>query len=228
MAELVRVFDPNGLTHRHHACLRISIGRAGSRKGALGPVVSGVEIDRFVVVTGGPGSGKSTLLEALSRDGLSSTEEAGRGVIQDQVAIGGPALPWSDRTLFAELMLAWEMRSYRWAQRRSGLVLFDRGVPDVVGYLRLAGLTVPAHVYAAARKFRYHQRVLMAPPWPEIFEQDDERRQDLAEAERTYEAMVEVYAELDYQIIDLPRADVATRVEFVAKRICPPSGPTAR
>ncbi len=177
------------------------------------------DFDRFVVVTGGPGSGKTTLLEGLGHQGWASTVEAGRGVIQDQTAIGGSALPWADRALFAELMLSWEMRSYRWAQQQAGVVLFDRAVPDVVGYLRLAGLAAPAHVFAAAECFRYHRQVFIAPPWPEIFSQDSERRQDRAEAERTYDAMVEVYTELGYEIINLPRADVATRIEFVTNRI---------
>lgn len=175
--------------------------------------------DRFVVVTGGPGSGKTTLLAELGHKGVASTVEAGRGVIQDQTTIGGAALPWADRTLFAELMLSWDMRSYRWAQRQTGVMLFDRGIPDVVGYLRLAGLPVPAHVYAAAEIFRYYQQVFLAPPWPEIFEQDDERQQDLTEAERTYDAMAETYAELGYETVTLPRTDVATRITFVTDRI---------
>ena len=35
--------------------------------------------------------------------------EAGSAIIQDQTAIRGEALPWSDRSAFAELMLAWEI-----------------------------------------------------------------------------------------------------------------------
>ena len=64
------------------------------------------ESDRFIIVTGGPGSGKSTLIDALAAAGFVRTIEAGRGVIQDQVAIGGNALPWQDPPAFAELMLA--------------------------------------------------------------------------------------------------------------------------
>lgn len=179
----------------------------------------GNDSGRFVVVTGGPGSGKTTLLTGLAHRGTARTAEAGRGVIQDQRAIGGSALPWGDRALFAELMLSWDMRSFRWAQQQAGTVLFDRAIPDVVGYLRLAGLPVPAHVYAAAETFRYHQRVFLAPPWPDIFEQDAERSQDFAEAERTHDAMVGIYTELGYEIVTLPRADVATRIAFVTERI---------
>ena len=93
----------------------------------------GETAERFFVLTGGPGSGKSTLIDALQQTGFSRTMEAGRGIIQDQVAIGGRALPWSDPALFAELMLAWEMQSYHWATQQGGLVFFDRGVPDVLG-----------------------------------------------------------------------------------------------
>ena len=170
---------------------------------------------RFFIVTGGPGSGKSTLLDALERTGFARSHEAGRGVIRDQMAIDGPALPWRDRAAFAELMLNWEMRSHHLARGARGPVFFDRGVPDVIGYLRLTGLAVPAHAEAAARRFRYHRRVFIAPPWPEIYTQDTERRQDFAEAVRTYDAMVDCYTAYGYRLIELPRVNVKARVRFV-------------
>ncbi|MBR8236933.1 AAA family ATPase [Burkholderia sp. AU42008] len=170
---------------------------------------------RFFVVTGGPGSGKSTLLDALERAGFARSQEAGRGVIRDQLAVDGPALPWRDPAAFAELMLGWEMRSYHLARQARGPVFFDRGVPDVIGYLKLTGLAVPAHAEAAARRFRYHRRVFIAPPWPDIYVQDTERRQDFAEAVRTHDAMVECYTSYGYRLIELPRVSVKARVRFV-------------
>ncbi|MGP4112869.1 AAA family ATPase [Streptomyces sp. 4N509B] len=182
------------------------------------------QVDGFVVVTGGPGSGKSTLLDHLQRAGYARSQEAGRGVIQDQTAIGGRALPWKDRELFAELMLGWELRSYRDAARLTGPVLFDRGVPDIVGYLRLEGRPVPAHLHAAAETFRYHRRVFLAPHWPEIYERDAERRQSEAEAERTHDVMVTTYTEYGYELVPLPRAPVAERARFVANHLRELSG----
>lgn len=175
--------------------------------------------ERFFVVTGGPGAGKSTLLEALAARGYATTEEAGRAIIRDQVAIGGTALPWADRSAFAELMLSWEMRSYRSATAAGGPVFFDRGVPDVAGYLRVCGLEVPPRVSRAMAIFRYAPTVFIAPPWPEIFGQDDERRQDLDEAERTHAAMVATYRAAGYDLVELPRGTVAARVAFVLETI---------
>jgi predicted ATPase len=65
-------------------------------------------------------------------------------------------------------------------------------VADTLGYLRLSGLPVPEHIRVAADRFRYNPRVFVAPPWPEIFAQDEERRQTLDEAERTYDALAGV------------------------------------
>ncbi|WJJ14351.1 AAA family ATPase (plasmid) [Prescottella equi] len=173
----------------------------------------------FIVVTGGPGSGKSTLIDYLQEAGFSRSYEAGRGVIQDQMAIGGSALPWHDPELFAELMLCWELRSYRDAATSSGPVFFDRGIPDIIGYLCVEGRPVPAHLHAAASMFRYHRRVFIAPPWPEIYEQDAERKQSLAVAERTYGSMLKTYVECGYELVELPRVPVEERARFVTDRL---------
>jgi predicted ATPase len=171
--------------------------------------------DRFFLLTGGPGSGKTTLIEALAAAGFATSPEAGRGIIRDQVAIGGSALPWQDKALFSELMLSWELRSWQAACDRAGPVFFDRGVPDTLGYYRLIGLPAPDHVRVAAERFRYASRVFIAPPWPEIFTQDEERKQTLDEAERTYHSLVGVYGELGYELAELPRAPVEERLDFI-------------
>jgi len=170
---------------------------------------------RGVLIGGGRGSGKTMLIDTLAQGGCARSIEAGRGVIQDQMAVGGPALAWRDPKAFAELMLCWEMRSYHLAQEQAGPIFFDRGVPDVIGYLRMLGLPVPQHMEEAAAIFRYQRRVFIAPPWPDIFRQDSERRQSLDEAVRTYEAMVEVYGAYGYKLVELPRSSVEQRVRFV-------------
>lgn len=174
-----------------------------------------VDSERFFILTGGPGAGKTTLIEALRQRGFAGSVEAGRGVIQQQVAISGPALHWNDPALFAELMLSWEMRSYDMARNEKGAVFFDRGIPELTGYLKLMGLPVPAHMRKAAEIFRYNRRVFALPPWREIFGQDTERKQDFSEAVRTFEAVTEAYREMGYDLVEVPRAPVEERMNFV-------------
>jgi predicted ATPase len=57
--------------------------------------------------------------------------------------------------------------------------------------------------------------VSSSPRWPEIFAQDEERKQTLDEAERTYHALVGVYTELGYELVALPLAPVEVRLRFV-------------
>lgn len=171
------------------------------------------------ILTGGPGAGKTALLEHLAGQGIAVMPEAGREIIRSQMVLGGRALPWEDRALFAELMLGWELRSLSAAATLPGPVLFDRGVPDVAGYLTLEGLEVPAHVRQAAQTHRYNSLVFLAPPWEEIFHADTERRQDFDTARRTCETMRRVYTELGYNLVELPRASVAERAGFVRAKI---------
>ncbi|CAH1677506.1 AAA family ATPase [Hyphomicrobiales bacterium] len=175
--------------------------------------------DRLIVITGGPGSGKTTLIEALAKHGLAVRPEAGRAIIRDQLAIGGEGLPWKNRALFAELMLAADLRSYDEARRLEGAVFFDRGLPDIAGYLTLCGLPVPPHVEAVARRFRYRRSVFIAPPWPAIFGQDAERRQDFAEAERTCAVMARIYPRYGYDLVELPLTSVESRLDFILQRL---------
>lgn len=173
---------------------------------------------RFIL-TGGPGSGKSTIIDTIIKRGYWCSKEAGRGVIQDQVNIGGDALPWVNQTEFAELMLSWEMRSWHEAEGQEQPCFFDRGVPDVVGYLRLSELTITKHHENAIRKFRYNRTVFIAPPWRDIYVQDTERKQSFDVAVATYHAMVKTYNMYDYQLIELPCIAVDDRVDFILSRI---------
>ncbi|MAE88084.1 MAG: ATPase [Pelagibaca sp.] len=175
--------------------------------------------DHFFVVTGGPGAGKTSLITELSRRGFHTIPESGRAVIREEMARGGDALPWADRTAYAEWMLEQDLRAYSAAQALSGPVIFDRGIPDILGYLTLCSLPVPPHVTAAAKAARYNARVFLTPYWDEIFTQDSERTQTRSEAEATFTVMRETYTALGYKITELPCTDIASRADFVSAQL---------
>lgn len=180
-------------------------------------LMSGTE--RLVVVTGGPGAGKTTLIEELSRRGVATAPEAGRAVIRAQRASGGTGLPWADRALFAELMAFHDIASHKAALASQGIVVFDRAIPDVIGYLRLCDLPVPAALDAAAHRLRYRARVFAAPPWRTIYENDADRRQDFDEACRACEAATGAFRDYGYDLCPLPLVGVAERADFLLAHI---------
>lgn len=112
-------------------------------------------------------------------------------------------------------MLERDLRADSAAQALSGPVIFDRGIPDILGYLPLCGLPVPPHFAAAAKAARYNARIFLAPYWDEIFTEDRERKQTRAEAEATCAVMRETYAALGYEITELPYSHTPRRANFV-------------
>jgi predicted ATPase len=61
--------------------------------------------------------------------------------------------------------------------------------------------------------------VFLAPPWPEIYRTDSERKQDLEEAIRTYETMAEVYRDAGYSLCILPKVAPDARARFILDRL---------
>lgn len=120
-------------------------------------------------------------------------------------------------------MLERDLSAYSAAQALPGPVIFDRGIPDIMGYLTLCGLPVPFHVAAAAKAARYNAHIFLAPFWDEIFTQDTERKQTRAEAEATFAVIRQTYIALGYEITELLRTDIATRADFVCAQL--PIGP---
>ncbi|AHJ95582.1 AAA family ATPase [Hymenobacter swuensis] len=167
------------------------------------------------LLSGGPGAGKSTLLTALGHAGFAVAEEVSRQLIQEQVALGSRQVPWLDLAGFAELALARMVTQHRQATLRGGVTFFDRGLPDLIAYLEVAGQSVPPAYYAAVAAHPYRPLVFLAPPWPEIYVNDAERWQTFDEATAIYRALHLVYQRVGYTVVELPRTSVAARVSFV-------------
>ena len=56
------------------------------------------------------------------------------------------------------------------------------------------------------------------PPWRDIYETDQERRQDWAEAERTSDVILTLLPTLGYEPIVVPIGSLAERAAFVLAR----------
>lgn len=175
--------------------------------------------DNFHILTGGPGSGKTSVIEALKSLGFPCVGEVGRQIIREQTRIGGDALHTADAAKFRDLMLSRSIHAYEQVVERERPVFFDRGIPELVGYGGIVGLETPAYFHKAAALFRYNKRVFIMPPWPEIYGQDDERKQDFAEAVLSWQVTADTYPKLGYELVEVPKVSIAERVAFVLKQI---------
>ncbi len=176
--------------------------------------------DHFFVITGGPGSGKSTLIEKLIAMRYFCIPEVARQIIQEQVAADGDALPWKNALAYRDMMLERTLRTYCLAEKMGrGHVVFDRGIPDVIGYSHIINAPVPAMLKAAAWELRYNTRVFITPPWKDIYENDAERKQTFSESVAVHEMMVNVYTTYGYTLVELPRAPVIDRIGHIIENL---------
>ena len=167
------------------------------------------------VITGGPGSGKSTLLNVLSERGYCCFEEVSRRLIKEQAALGNGIMPWDNLPAFAELAVEAMVQQYRMSQKTGGICFFDRAIPDVFGYLMNSGFSVPPGYKNLLEVCRYQHDVFILPPWPDIYEQDDERPQTYDEAVSIYHALCKAYDSCGFTLHDVPKSSVEKRVAFI-------------
>jgi len=166
------------------------------------------------IISGGPGSGKTTLIDELKQSGYTCSPEVSRRVIMEEVARGSDCLPWKDIVCFSDQVLlgmqeALELSTF------SPLTFFDRGIPDIIAYLRIAGLPVHDKFMEAMKKKPYHLRVFILPPWNAIYINDPERWQSFAEATTIYQAIRESYTSFGFELIEVPEGTVSSRMAFI-------------
>lgn len=147
-------------------------------------------------------------------------KEAARGIIKDQLQNDGEALPWGDKNLYKDLMLDLSVEDYMEADRQAKqITFFDRGIPDTLAYAHIEGLTLSKELRWYAQNYRYNKTVFIFPPWKEIYQTDNERKQQFDEVIRTHNIMVQIYQNCGYEPVIMPKTSVEHRAEFILNRI---------
>jgi predicted ATPase len=170
-------------------------------------------MDRFVVISGCSCGGKSTLVTELARRGHPVVEEPGRRIVKEELNGHGSALPWIDGPAFARRAIAMALADRGSARSLPGWVFFDRGLIDAAAaFEHVTGEPV---LMTLGRVHRYHRRVFLTPPWPEIYVTDRERRHGFDRALAEYSRLLEVYPSLGYEPVVLPKVKVVERADIV-------------
>jgi predicted ATPase len=173
--------------------------------------------NRFVVISGCSSGGKSTLLAELERRGYTVVEEPGRRIVKAEVQSNGTALPWIDLAAFLHRAIVIALVDRASFGTLSNWIFFDRSWIDAaVGLQHLSGEPV---LKKLGQLHRYHQRVFLAPPWPQIYVQDPERRHSLDSAMDEYSRLLEAYPSLGYDVSILPKLSTVERADFVLSQL---------
>ncbi|PQA97014.1 ATPase [Chryseobacterium shigense] len=173
------------------------------------------------VITGGPGAGKTTLLNALEIKGKRVIPEDARQIIKQQMQINGEGLPWKNKILYAELMFEASLKTYQkvTSEVLDKTVFFDRGILDSICYMEMENITVSDELLAVVRSNPYNQKVFILPPWLDIYETDNERKQTWKEAVYTFDLMKQTYTNFGYKVIEVPKETTDKRCDFIFSNI---------
>jgi predicted ATPase len=161
------------------------------------------------VITGGPGSGKSSLLRELSVGNHSNfVPEIARDLFKILNKYEPEKL--KDRAFVQNYIETTHIKN--WVENPFGI--FDRGLPDEIGYRKFFGEPISENLKKNCRNLRY-DKVFFLPFWEEIFINDEQRKETLEQA-KTLEMLISLaYEDVGYELIIVPKISVYDRVSFV-------------
>jgi predicted ATPase len=166
-----------------------------------------------IVITGAPGTGKTTLVNLLHEQGYTVHPEMARALIKEQQELDTHLLPWENHPLFGAELFKRQLAQYQAADPNK-INIYDRGIPDNLGYLRRDGFQNELLEKKAAN-FPYYSKVFFTPPWQDIYAQDEERKEDFSLMLEIDEALQDIYRFYNYHLVEVPRASPQERLKFV-------------
>lgn len=172
-----------------------------------------------IVITGGPGTGKSTLIQLLEQRGYPCLHEVSREVILEARKQGHEQLFLNDPLLFSEKLIEGRINQFHQVKDfHQQPVFYDRGLHDVLAYLKYIGSDFPNEMHHTCINHCY-DLVLILPPWEEIYSTDNERYESFQEAEKIYHHLVNTYKKYNYTPLEVPKLPVEKRLQFILNQI---------
>ena len=101
--------------------------------------------------------------------------------------------------------------------RKNELSFFDRGIPDSLAYFNYLGIEAPPDLLTTIDEYRYFDRVILLPPWEEIFHQDVIRKESFNDSLLLYKLTKEAYLKSGYKIWELPENSIEERISYLMK-----------
>lgn len=171
------------------------------------------------ILSGGPSCGKTTVLQALQQRGFLGFEEQAREVIKTSLAQNSHALPWKDANAFSNLVCQNMILHFDQQLLHTDIAFTDRSMIDLNGYLRENSLPENEYYYNKAKSYRFAKMVFFFPIWKEIFDQDNERIEDLSKAIAITNSLRDTYLKQGYILVEMPLLSVEERVSYILEYI---------
>lgn len=173
-----------------------------------------------IVLTGGPCSGKTTIIDKLAEIGFSTTSEAARVVIAQEIEKESRIVPWNGRGEFYDFQLKVGEKQilYERDVLDKELVFLDRGLIDLSGYSRMRGVSLPIYLQNQMREAQYSKVFFLETLSDKFYRQDSERKESYSSALDTANYLKGVYeiCGIDFEVVSSD-VGVEQRLEKILK-----------
>ncbi len=174
---------------------------------------------QIIVIIGGPGTGKTSIIEELVRKGYCCYPEISRQITLDAKQQGIDQLFLENPILFSEMLLEGRKKQYQNALLEPHKTVFiDRGIPDILAYMKFIGQEYPNHFEESCKEDLY-SKIFVLPPWEEIYTSDEERYETYEQALKIAAHLVETYQNYGYNLIEVPKDTIQNRIDFILEKI---------
>ncbi|VAV83394.1 hypothetical protein MNBD_BACTEROID02-1893, partial [hydrothermal vent metagenome] len=158
-----------------------------------------------IVITGGPGTGKSTVIDELIQLNYKCMPEISRDITIEAKRRGIDQLFLKKPLLFSQLLLDGREKQFLEASSTNAeIIFFDRGIPDVHGYMNYLGVDYPKNYLEKSKEHTYNY-IFMMPPWQEIYTTDAQRYESFEQSLAIFNHLKKTYLDLGYTIVEVPK-----------------------
>ena len=174
--------------------------------------------ENYFILTGAMGAGKTTVINKIKETGILCVDEPARVILKEQRELNGDAVPEKNAEMFSQLMLERMVSQYKNNFDMPDIILFDRGIPDIIAYNNLLNTDETA-ARIASEEYQYNKHVFIFDGWEEIYTNDDERKVDFKTANDFGMNLKNIYTGLGYKIIEVPNVTSVERALFIIENI---------
>jgi predicted ATPase len=179
-----------------------------------------------IVITGGPGTGKTSIINTLKNNNYHCFDEIIRTLTLEAKKesdksnhISNPIAFVKDPMEFNLKLLNGRVEQFIEANSiTSQLCFFDRGIPDVLAYMKFFKQDYGNSFDKACLEYKYTQ-VFILPPWEAIYKSDNERFETFSEAVKIHEFLKLVYTSYGYNIYEVPFGSLENRTDFILNNL---------
>ncbi|MGB5229033.1 MAG: ATP-binding protein [Eudoraea sp.] len=179
-----------------------------------------------VVITGGPSTGKTVIIQQLEARGYTCFHEIVRSMTlaakkkgNPESFVSNPLAFVKDPFEFNKRILSGRKEQYKESHNiNKPYIFFDRGIPDVLAYMDYFDHRYTRDFEVACKTNRY-DKVLILPPWKQIYVSDNERLESFEEAIEIHDHLNRTYTRYDYEPVLIPTGTVEERISFILNEL---------